>query len=593
MRNVRATLFGLAVMACGGPARRGADAPPARRAPVDLSSALPAAAPLQVAFVPSAWRAVTEALAVRAVPLVEAFRRSDAGFTLDVNLWPALGVDERAPAWLSVDGGDTSAVSETADDLGRVLLAPDALPRWRAETTPPPAWLHLRLVGAPTPTPPGDSTTLWLSQRFGAVQSVGVDEGADALAFALDCAPEEAAHLHAALSARGSTRVHRLLDASPAVVVVSTRAADRVVVDLIQDRALGPGALAAGLRAALMPQASPPHATGIGLPASGETLRVALDHRGFARWARVTADAQVLGDALALEGATAEAVAASLAQGRAQAALPERLQAAGQAVFVTSLLRLRSTGDGATGGSLLVDIEARYADRGKRLAELARGVASLPHRLLSPSTAARFTVATPGTAALSTLDAIAPRPERGLDVHLADVVRCGFVCWPSLWTALPTYARAPVESLGAVLPEVSVLAPTLSGAQGVSATWSPTPRPGFALTLRPSHGAAAGARPLPGDLSRRSVTAVDGPAVLIANDAEQLAALERAQALSEAGARETPSLLEVSVEGPVASVFRSVDVRLGFEAEAMHVSGSLAWLPLAPPSGSSDGRKSP
>jgi len=592
VRTARAIILGLAVTACGSTRPR-PDEPPARRAPVDLSAALPASAPLHVAFVPSAWRAATDALAARAVSFVEAFRRSDAGFTLDPDLWPALGIDERAPAWFSVDGGDASAVSETADDLGRVLMAPDALPRWRAETIAPPAWLHLRLAGAPTPTPPGDATTLWLSQRFGAIQSVSVDEGADALAVALDSDSEEAVDVHAALAARGPTRVYRLLDASPAVVIVVTRGADRVLVDWVQDRMLGPGALAAGLRAALAPQSPSRRAVWAGVPTSGEVLRATLDHRGFARWARVMADAQVLGETLALEGVAAEAVAASLAQGRAQAALPERLQAAGQDVFGTSSLRLRSTGDGAAGGSLLVDIEARYTDRGRGLAELSRGVAALPHRLLSPTTAARFTVATPGAAALARLDAVAPRPERGLDVHLTDVARCGFVCWPSLWTSLPTYARAPLESLGAVLPEVAVLAPALSGAQGISATWSPTPQPGFALTLRPGQGAGASARPLPEGLSRRSVMAVDGPAVLIANDAPQLAALERAQALSEAGARETPTLLEVSLEGPLASVFRRLDIRLGFEAEAMRLSGSFAWLPIAPPAGAENGHKIP
>jgi len=583
VRTPRATLLGLAVTACGGPAHQGSLDPAARRVSLDLSATLPASAPLRVAFVPSAWRVATDELSARAVAVVEAFRRSDAGFTLDPDLWPALGIDERSPAWFSVDGGDASALFETADDLGRVLMAPDALPRWRAETLVPPAWLHLRLAGAPTSTSPGDATTLWLSQRFGALQSVGIDEGAEALGLALECAPEEAAHLHAALAARGPTRVHRLLDASPAVVVVVTRAPDRVIVDLVQDRVLGPRALTAGLRAALAPTETPPRSGRLGLPGPGEVLRATLDHRGFARWARVMADAQVLGDTLALEGVAVEALATSLAQGRAQAAAPERLQAAGQDLFGESLLRIRSTGDGATGGSLLVDIEARYADRGRRLAELGRGVAALPHRLLSPSTSVQVTLATPGAAALGALDAVAPRPERGLDLHLNEVARCGFVCWPSLWTSIPTYARAPLESLGAVLPEVALLAPALTGAQGVSATWVPIPQPGFALSLRPGDASGASARPLPEGLSRRSVAAVDGPAVLISNDDTQLVALERAQSLSEAGARATPSLLELSLEGPLASVFKSADVRLGFEAEAMRLSGSLAWLPLAPP----------
>lgn len=572
----------VAVAACGGPPSRRPPSSPTDSPPPDLSSALPADAAFTATFLPAAWRSVTEALGQRAVGLDQAFRKSDAGFTLDAELWPALGIDERAPAWLAVRGGPVPALLELSDDLERVLSAPDTVAGWLTETPMPAAWLHVRLVGIPATTPPGDATALWLSERFGAIQSVGLDEGSDALAVVLDSDSHRVSPLHAALVLRGPGRVHRLLEASTPTVVVVSRGSDRVVVDLVQDRGLGPGALAAGLEAAL--NASLPADDVLdrvdGPPARGEALRAVVAHGSFARWARAMGDAEVVRTALQSELIPPEARAAQVQRGRRDAGLPERLAATGLELFRASVIRVRSTET-----ALVVDVESRYTSRAAPLGQLSRGHAAVPHRLLLSSAAVRLTLSTPGAPALHVLDEVAPGASVPLDLHLAEVMRCGFVCWPSLWTALPAYGRKPIESFGAVFPEVTTFATALAGAQGVSATVAFEPTAGFALAQRPhlqrTVAGTAARRTFEG-VEQRVVAAPDGPVELLGNDAGQLAALERGLSSSDAAARETPLLLELSLSGALSTVFRGADLRLGFEAEAMHLGLVLSWLPLAP-----------
>jgi hypothetical protein len=577
-----AVCVAVAVAACGGPPSRRSPSGPSDAPPPDLSSALPPDAAFTATFFPAAWRALTEALGQRAVGLDQAFRKSDAGFTVEAELWPALGIDERAPAWLAVRGGPVPALLELSDDLERVLNAPDAVAAWLNETPMPAAWLHVRLVGTPTTTPPGDATALWLSERFGAIQSVGLDEGSDALAVALESDPHRVAPLHAALVLRGQGRVHRLLEATTPTLVVVSRGPDRVLVDLVQDRGVGPGALAAGLEAALNPSLPADDVLDRvdGPPARGEALRAVVAHRSFARWARAMGDAEVVRAALQSELIPPEARAAQVQRGRRDAGLPERLAATGLDLFRASVIRVRSTD-----AALLVDVESRYTSRAAPLGQLGRGHAAVPHRLLQSTAAVRLTLATPGAPALQVLDEVAPEASVPLDLHLAEAMRCGFVCWPSLWTALPAYGRKPIESFGAVFPEVTTFAAALAGAQGVSATVVFEPTAGFALAQRPALqttvARTTAQRAFEG-VEHRAVVAPDGPVELLGNDAGQLGALERALSSSDAVARETPLLLELSVAGALSTVFRGADLRLGFEAEAMHLGLVLAWLPLAP-----------
>lgn len=578
-----AALAVLLALGCGGPrgGGRSRSAAPAPAPEEDLAALLPLDAPLTAAARPGELVALLGELTARNVALQASLSRSDVGFLLDPAFFPALGLDAGKPAWFSVRAGPVAAVLQVAEDLARVLQAPEQLDRWLADRTLPAAWSHVRLVGQ-RKGPSAPET--WLGDRYGAVQVLDAGEPAEMWAAAFEIAPERAAALVAALAPLGQPRVCLLLEARRPTAVVLSGAPPRLVVDWVQDAGLGAGGLVEGLLALAAPPAGRESAEGpervAGAPAKGEALRLAITHGPWIRWARATAEVEVVERTLAglRDGGTSvEARGAEMAQARRAAALPETLLGPGALLFRATRLSLRRAGD-----SLLLDVEAPYTSRAARLGELGDGQAPLSSRSVTGAGVAAVTVAASARHA-RVMDEVAPHPPLPLDRFLGEVLGCGFVCWPALWAAIPSYARQPVAALGTVFPEVAAFAEPMTGAMGAVFVVESQPKPALALAVRYGHGLAevqARWRAAVPSFEQRPIAAGPEPVLVLGNAPSGLDLLARA-----VGGAAVPALALVDGDfaGPVGTIFGRFGVRLVLAKDALQLQSRWTLLPLAPP----------
>lgn len=454
-RSLAPALALAVLVGCPSPRRPTPPPPP----PPDLGRWLPPDAPLTAVAHPAALDRALSGLGLRdAAPLPLA----GIGPAIEPAL-RGLGLDPERPVWLALRAGPVLGVLRAAEDAERVLadaagdpiadprlspigpFADGPFARWLEAHPLPPTWVHLRLIGHPLAGPGGspNAPEPWLAQTFGALATVGPDDPAETLAAALDVEAGPAGALQAALGAHRPT-VYRLLDRPLPTVVMAHRRQDphpAVIVDVIGDRDLGPGALAAGLAA--LPEAggvwetrsTPPP----GPPAPGGLLRLELDHARWLAAARMLAEVGALQRVVG-QGPTPAEAHDALAAGRVAARLPERLMAPVQRTLAASHITLN-----AAEGGLRARIEVHA--RSEALGALRGDAAPADHGLiadgLTPGAgpALALTLARPPIAVARLVAPHIGPPDRPLPALLEAIDRCGAPCLPALWTAPLAYAR--------------------------------------------------------------------------------------------------------------------------------------------------------
>jgi hypothetical protein len=543
----------------------------------DLSARLPADAPLTGTFRPERLVALLDAVAERHLALATSFQRSDAGFLRSRTFYDELGLDATRPAWFSVRSGPETRVLQMADDLARVLQAPDQYARWVAENPLPGAWRHVRLVGFRR-AGAGAAFEAWLGERYGAVQILGPADPPEMWAAALEASPSQVGAVLAALAPLGAWRVVLLLEASRPTAIVLGGDATHLVADWVQDAGFGAGGLIDGLAGLARADADAGLAGEriAGAPARDEVVRLNLVHLPWVRFTRVQAEIEVVAEALMATSLPLEVRGAQFAAARRAAALPELLLGPGALIFRSTRLSVAHADRAVT-----LEVVAPYTARGAKLGTLGDGTTPVSGRAIAGAGAAAVTVAV-GPNLGRTLDETAPVPTLPLDRFLAETLTCGLVCAPALWTAVPGYARRPVVSLGAVFPEVGPFAEPLTGAGGTAFVVESRPRPGIALAA--SYGrsvAEPGARwraAVP-SFEQRAVAA-GSEAVLVVGNAPHLVDL----LVRGVGGAATPTeaLVDATFAGPLGPLFGKFDLRLTLASEALELRSRLNWLPLAP-----------
>lgn len=579
-------LWALLFSGCGGPrAKRapGGDAtgparPTAPAAEADLSVRLPADAPLTATFRPEGLIAVLDAVAARHLALATSFQRSDAGFLRARAFYEALGVEPGRPVWIAVRAGAETRVLQIADDLARVLQAPDQYARWVAENPLPGAWRHVRLVGHRRPAAEAAFET-WLGERYGAVQVLGPGDPPEMWAAALETSSGQAAAVLAGLAPLGAYRVVLLLEAERPTAVVLSGDATTVVADWVNDAGFGAGGLIDGLSGLIRSDAGDTSAAErvTGAPARGELLRLHVAHGPWIRFTRAQAEIEVVSTALAAERLPLEVRGAQFAQARRAAAMPERLLGPGALLFRASRLSVAHTET-----ALTLVVSAPYTARGGKLGALGEGTTPVSPRAIAGAGAAAVTVAV-GAHHGRVIEEVAPAPTAPLDRFLADTLTCGLVCFPALWSSVPAYARRPVESLGAVFPEVRGFGEPLRGAGGTAFIVESQPRPAIALAAAYGRALAepqARWRAAVPAFEQRTVLLGGEAAVVVGNASHLVERLARG-----VGGAPTPmeALLDGTFAGPVGPLFGAFDLRVTLAKDALEVRSRLNWLPLAPP----------
>lgn len=574
----------LMISACGGssPARRSrVERPPATELPAaeaDFSGRLPVDAPLTATFRPDGLIAFFDAIAARHLALAASFHRSDAGFIRSRAFFEALGLEPGRPAWFSVRSGPERRVLQVADDLARVLQAPDQFARWGAENPLPGAWRHVRLVGHRRPAP-DDAFESWLGERVGAVQVLGPADAPGMWAAALDANPTQAAAVLAGLASLGTYRAVLLLEAERPAAVILSGDATHVIADWVQDAGFGADGLIDALAGLSAAEADPALAGErlSGAPARGEFLRLHVAHGPWIRFTRAAAEIEVVAAALAATSLPLELRGAQFAVARRAAALPDLLLGPGALLFRASHLSFVNTDS-----ALTVMVDAPYTARGAKLGTLGDGTTPLSPRAIAGAGAAAVTIAS-GSLHGRVLGEIAPAPTLPLDRFLADVFTCGLVCFPALWSALPAYSRRPVESLATVFPEIRPFGEPLKGAGGVAFVVESQPRPAIALAAgygRSLTEPQARWRAALPTFEQRAVAAGADGTLVVGNAPHLVDRLARA-----IGGAPTPleALIDGTFAGPISPLFGTFDLRITLGRDALEVQSRMSWLPLAPP----------
>ena len=249
-----------------------------------LVADLPPDAPLSGTVRPTGLVDVLDAIASRSEAVRERIERRGLPKALDTELLAELGLDPDRVLAFSVRVGPRLALMRTADDLERLLAThAEDFDAWIDAHPPPPAWLHVRVVGLEVGGDPTDA----LQTRFGALQVVRAGEP---LAGALEGDPGRPLPVGATL--------YRLLALEAPTVVVVQRRGSRTVVDLLIDEGLGVGALSAAFASIDVSDDPVPAAHRPAAPLPSDALaRLHLSHE---RWG-VTIRA--LGEVVALRAA--------------------------------------------------------------------------------------------------------------------------------------------------------------------------------------------------------------------------------------------------------------------------------------------------
>ncbi len=435
MPGLRHTLVGtvfvaVAQLGCGS-------APPVL---VDPGPALPPEAGLHLVYRPAAVAELVSALEARSPEAAQSLRRSLIGRLLDAPVLRGMGLWREGLVGVSVQLGPELSTRRAAEDLERMLGAPERLEAWLAESLPP-AVLHLRLAGSAVP-PDLEA----LGGRLGALQVVEPSDGLAALAMAVE-APE------AQLEGAPEALYVRLLDTALPTLFVIRRAGPRRVVDVLMDEGLATGALAQALRSL------PPLDGGraLELRRAADLLRLELDP---SRWRRFVG---LMGEVGALRIALAGGP--DLAR-RVQ--LLRRRTAAAEAVFERagtrqgrSTLRL-----GMRERRLHLELE------GPLEGESRPALMPVQHAALAE---ARLALSVAGPEAWPEAKAV------DLGRTLGEALGCGVPCLPALWLALPHLGASLPKLLAGLFPSLASLGAPLEGVRAANLYMDDE---GVALALR-------------------------------------------------------------------------------------------------------------
>lgn len=574
-----------ALVACGGqktaePPDEASHVPGAEAAPArDAAALLPADAPLSGVVRLRELGALARALAARSASLEPLLARGPATLVTRADLAEGLGLRSDAPLFFALRAGPLDVVARVADEVGRVLRATEGpnLAAWRADHALPPAWLHLRVVGTRRDTAVDFGEAL--SARFGATLAAQPGDPPATLALALE---SDEAQANAAAKVLPSARFVRLLGVEPPVLVVVRDVDARRVVDVVQDRGLGDGALVAALHA--LPEAGgraapvPADLRVAGPPAPGEVARLHLAHAGWADLARLLGMTEALRATFGPIGEVDPLTRYTAGVDAARA--PATLMAPGADVFAGAVLRLVHAD-----ALLTARIDALYAPRGRPLARLKGGRAPIDHGRAATLAPTAVTVALDPPIWRGVVQQVGAPPDRPWSTLLAQTRACGLPCAPALWATLPAYARAPGDALTGVFQMPPKMQAALSWVTGASlAVVGEAGARRFATALRlPAESPEA--RAVWTDLTDGQPTrwgAADaGDLVLTFGTAPALVG-----PLSDArapGGAEADAAVQISARlAPgTSTAFEHLDGLLAFEEDALVLQAALRLRPLA------------
>lgn len=571
-------LWAGALVACGGqktaepPGAKASEDAPAR----DAAGLLPADAPVSGVVVLRDLGALARALAARSVGLESQLARGPATLVTRADLALGLGLRADAPLFFALRAGPQAAVDGAVDAVERVLHATEGptLADWRAENAPLPVWLHLRVVGARRDTAVDFGEAL--AARFGATLAVQPGDPPATLALALDTDDARAVDVAKVLP---SARFVRLLAVEPSALVVVRDVDRHRVIDVLQDRGLGEGALVAALHA--LPEAGgraapvPADLRVAGPPAPGEVARVHVAHAGWGDLTRLLGSVEALRAAHVPVDAFARFTVAIDA-----ARAPAALMAPGADAVAGAVLRLVHAD-----ALLTARVDALYAPRGRPLARLRGGRAPVDHGRAAALAPTAVTVALDPPVWRAVVQQVGAPPDRPWSALLAQVRACGLPCAPALWATLPAYARAPGDALAGVFQMPPKMQAALSWVTGASlAVIGEAGARRFATALRlPAEAPAA--RTMWTDLTDGQPTrwgAADaGDLVLTFGTAPALVG-----PLSDArapGGAQADAAVQISAHlGPgTSTAFEHLDGFLAFEEDALVLQAALRLRPLA------------
>lgn len=568
------TICLLTLLGCGG----GGPQITTRQAPLDLSHRLPVDAALTgVVRLDVLGSSLSRALPT---PLGKPITEKLAQWV------EVVGIDATQDAWFAVSVGAPMAILRTVEDAERIVMearrgsAPpgaelgqssaepvtsmgaSSLNGWVAHTPLPPAWVHVRLVGAAS----GESVSLdSLSGVFGATQVIRSGDAADSVAAALETTDSALERVSSVLETH---QIFRLLDASLPTIVTLSNTDGVVVVDLFQDQELGNDALVDALATRLGPAgASAQKAAAsprLGPLASGEHLRLYLDHR---RWLLTT---RALGEVVALQAVLSDGQSAArdeatfLRAARDAARLPERLMAPTLGVFEGTEISVSQVDGGLSGR-----VGVRYTDEARpNLSRLTGGTAPVAHDMAAKAAPVALTFAlAPGTWG-GALSAPVRPPNVTLSVLLQMIAECGFACVPAAWSTLPGFGLDLAGALGSIFPELGPMVPALRALGGATVVVRGDAKARtFAAALQAHRPDTRSIWDPLVEGMRAEWTEQGSSTTLLMGTSDP--AYDALRATVEPIAVPTHPVLAITARGPFGPVFRALDIELRFDAEEM------------------------
>ena len=589
---------------CGG--HRSDQGSEVRAAPppvgVDLTDSLPADPSLAGAFWPHQLAELGHDLIKRSPNTRFGVNPGVAARLLDTGWVDALGMSPSEPVWFSLSAGHPLQVLRYGEDAQKILEAPryQRFESWLIDHPLPPVWLHARLVGAAVSTDPPQPED-YLARHYGATQVARPDDGAESIASALGTTVAAVEPWLGRLAQTPPATIIRLLEAELPTILLIRQHPDRVIVDWIQDQDLGRDALAAGLADVLVDNGAServeatgpvenkpvdkPASPAVGRPNPHEIVRLHLPHRPWVRLVRTLGEAAVLHLVLTSETLPVDPLTL-VKEGRRAAQMPERLMGVGGGSFVSSrvdLVRPRAE-------ALELRIHSAYAPGRGGLSHFAGGQAPLSHKAIAHK----------GTFALTLAgdpprwDPVATRllraPAAPLDHFLADVVRCGLVCWPAVWCAVPVYGQSLGGAASAVFPEVGLLSEGLALAHGLSVVVTTEPTRGFAAALRypaPAHEARKVWERVELTLESTWRTLGNQTLLFVGNNPQTLSTLIEAAEGTQGPPLPTESSALVAttrLSPALSTAFSHLTVDVAFEAKALQITSTLTLRALDPAS---------
>jgi hypothetical protein len=347
------------------------------------------------------------------------------------------------------EASQTRTVAPAGEEGSPVSPGDPTVADWLASKPLPPVWVHSRFVG---PRASDVELAMSLGTFFGGVQVVSVTDPVEVIAEILGVDTEGVEAIVSHLHRRGVERIYRLLGEELETVVLESGDAETQIIDLIQDQALGAGAIAAAIES-LNREGNQPNRVieRLGQTTKSGLLRIDVEHRGWSTMMRALGEVMALQAVLTNSALLGDGLAIVRA-GREGALEPQYLLELSTALFGSSRIDLSQSSK-----VLAIKIAARYAEKGRWLAGITGARPPVDHRHLKGLGRAAITVSIDPVRWQPLFAQHISPPSYSLAIFLQRALHCGIACMPSLWSALPVYGVNLNLSLGSIFPELDPL----------------------------------------------------------------------------------------------------------------------------------------